>query len=463
MNKKPNIVFFFTDDQRFDTIAALGNKEIKTPNIDELVNCGTAFTQAHIPGGTVGAVCMPSRAMLHTSKTLFHTDDNGSVVPKEHILLGEALQEEGYRTFGTGKWHNGSKAYARSFTDGGEIYFGGMWDHWNVPAYSFDPEGKYDKTRKVINNFFFDNKVVEQCCDHMNLGKHSSELFGEVATEWIHNYDSKNPFFMYISFMAPHDPRSMPDEFLNMYDPETISLPKNFSEEHLFDYGIRDMRDEVLEKYPRTEKAVKKHIAEYYGMISHLDNELGKVINELKETGKYEDTIIIFAGDNGLALGQHGLMGKQSCYEHSIRVPLIFAGPGIPKNERRDTYAYLLDIFPTICELIGADIPETVEGASLVPTISNERVKVRNTLYFAYGDLVRAVKNQRYKLIEYRTKDLKQTQLFDIVEDICETNNLYEQEKYNEIVLELRKELLKYRDEWEELKHPIGNRFWENY
>ena len=463
MNKKPNIVFFFTDDQRFDTIATLGNKEIKTPNIDELVNGGTAFTQAHIPGGTVGAVCMPSRAMLHTSKTLFHTEDSGSEIPKEHVLLGEVLQKEGYRTFGTGKWHNGTKSYARSFTDGGEIYFGGMWDHWNVPAYSFDPEGKYDKTRKVINNWAYDNKISTQHCDHINLGKHSSELFSELATDWVHNYDSDEPFFMYISYMAPHDPRTMPDEFLDMYDTETISLPKNFREEHVFEYGIKDMRDEILEKYPRTEKAVKKHIAEYYGMITHLDNELGKVINELKKSGKYEDTIIILAGDNGLALGQHGLMGKQSCYEHSVRVPLIFAGPGIPKNEKRDTYAYLLDIYPTICDLIGVDIPETVEGISLVPAITDESIKARDTLYLVYGDLVRAVKNERYKLIEYRTKDLKRTQLFDIVDDTCEINDLYGQEKYNATVLELRKELEKYRDEWDELNHPIGNRFWENY
>ena len=106
--------------------------------------------------------------------------------------------------------------------------------------------------------------------------------------------------------MAPHDPRSMPEEFLEMYDPEKINLPENYCEEHPFDYGVSSIRDELLASYPRTEKEIKKHIAEYYGIISHLDNEIGKVIKSLKESRKYEDTIIIFAADNGLGLGQHG-------------------------------------------------------------------------------------------------------------------------------------------------------------
>ncbi len=462
-SKKPNILFFFTDDQRFDTIAALGNSEIKTPNIDKLVKNGVTFTQAHIPGGTVGAICMPSRAMLHTGRTLFHIQESGKFIPKEHELMGETFKKAGYRTFGTGKWHNGPQAYARSFTDGEEIFFGGMSDHWNVPACHFDPTGKYEKARKFIDNPFFDNTVKEDLCDHIHPGKHSSELFCEAAVEWLENYNSKNPFFMYISFMAPHDPRSMPEEFLNMYNPEDIKLPENFMEEHPFDFGVRNVRDELLAPYPRTPDIIRKHIAEYYAMITHLDNELGKVINALKRTGKYENTIIVFSGDNGLALGQHGLMGKQNNYEHSIRVPLIFAGPGIPKNERRDAYVYLLDIYPTLCELIGLDIPETVEGMSLVPCIQDGKNKVRETLYFAYSNSVRSVKDERYKLIEYRTNDISKTQLFDLKEDPKEMNNLYGKPEYKNIVDRLRKELLKYKEQWEDDKHPIGKEFWDIY
>lgn len=127
--------FFFTDDQRFDTINALGNKKIITPNIDNIVKTGVTFTHAHIPGGTSGAICMPSRAMIHSGKNLFDLHDSGSSIPADHSLLGETLRNNGYRTFGTGKWHNGTDAYARSFTDGDEIFFGGMNDHWNVLAW----------------------------------------------------------------------------------------------------------------------------------------------------------------------------------------------------------------------------------------------------------------------------------------------------------------------------------------
>jgi len=460
---RPNILFFFTDDQRFDTIAALGNQEIQTPNIDQLVRNGTTFTHAHIPGGTVGAVCMPSRAMLHTGKTLFHLEQNGGTIPTDHLLLGEALQQAGYRTYGTGKWHNGTEAYARSFTDGDEIFFGGMHDHWNVPVCHYDPTGQYKANRNVIEQPMKNNIIKKQICDHVHAGKHSSELFCEAAIKWIQQYDSHDPFFMYISFMAPHDPRSVPQEYLDMYNPEDIQCPPNFMEQHPFDFGVSDIRDEVLAPYPRTEQEIKKHIAEYYAMITHLDHELGKVITTLKESGRFENTIIVLAGDNGLGLGQHGLLGKQNLYEHSVRVPLIFSGPGIPVNERRDAYVYLLDIYPTLCELIHVDIPESVEGISLVPAMQDAGLELRDSLYLAYSRLIRGVKNRRYKLIEYRNDALEETQLFDLQNDPHELHNLFNQEGYEALTLELKKQLQEKKDLWDDLSHPLGQSFWNKY
>ena len=144
-DSKPNIVLFFADDQRFDTIHALGNDEVITPNLDRLVERGTAYTHASIMGGTSGAICMPSRAMLMTGRTLFHLDRQGQDVPADHTMMGEAFQEAGYTTFGTGKWHNGRSAYARSFSNGDRVFFGGMSDHFQVPLNPFDPTGEYPK------------------------------------------------------------------------------------------------------------------------------------------------------------------------------------------------------------------------------------------------------------------------------------------------------------------------------
>lgn len=457
---KQNVIIFFTDDERFDTIAALGNKEISTPNIDKLVEEGTSFCRAHIPGGTVGAVCMPSRAMINTGRTLFHLKNSGSEIPDEHALMGETFKNAGYECFGIGKWHNGKKAYSRSFTGGGEIFFGGMNDHWNVPVFHYDPEGKYDQKLRETNNWYTSNKVSIRHGDHVHAGKHSSELFADCAIDCIKNRDTSKPFYMYLAFMAPHDPRTMPDEFRDMYDPDKITLPENYMEQHPFLYGVEEIRDEILAAYPRNEKEIRRHIAEYYGMISHLDHELGRVVEQLKAQGDYENTTIVFAGDNGLALGQHGLMGKQSCYEHSVRVPLIFKGAGIPKNKKCQSYAYLLDVFPTLCDLMDFEIPDSVEGKSLVPAIKEDKV-IRDELYLAYGKLVRAVKNERYKLIEYRNEGVRQSQLFDLENDPHELNNLIDDPSKKEIIDELRARLLKLADEWGDKDNEIGKDFWK--
>ncbi len=459
---KPNIVFFFTDDQRFDTIAALNNPGIITPNIDRLVERGVTFTHAHIPGGTCPAVCMPSRAMLHTGRTLFHLDGfSGAEIPGEQITLGETLRKNGYRSWGTGKWHNGFSAFNRSFDDGAEIMFGGMGDHWNVPVFSYDPTGCYKPELPYIADPSRTRDVSFHNGDHIAAGKHSSELFCDAAVEYLDKRRDETPFFMYISFMAPHDPRSMPEKYLKMYDPKKIILPENYLSEHPFDYGISQMREEVLASFPRREDETQEHIAEYYAMITHLDAEMGKVIKKLEETGRLDNTIIVFAGDNGLALGQHGLFGKQSAYDHSVRVPLIMAGPGLPAGEQRDQLCYLLDVYPTLCDLVDAPIPQSVEGMSLKPVIDEKTSEHRDCLYFAHYHHLRGCRHGDYKLIEYATADKRRTQLFNLKTDPWEINNLAPVD--TEKVKAMRQNLHELRDEWDDLKHVTGRQFWSRY
>lgn len=460
---RPNVVFFFTDDQRFDTIAALGNDEVKTPNIDRLVAEGTSFTRAHIPSGTVGAVCMPSRAMLHTGRTLFHLDDSGATIPAGHELLGETFQRAGYDTFGTGKWHNGPASYARSFTAGGEVMFGGMADHWNVPMCDFRPDGTYPSLTLAINDPFSSNAVVRRIVDHVHFGRHSTDIVCDHTVDFITNHDGAKPFFTYTSFLAPHDPRSMPRRFLDMYDPDQIKLPDNYLPEHPFDYGQAGIRDELLEVYPRPEREIRRHIAEYYAMITHLDSGIGKIMRAIEDTGHYQNTIFVFAGDNGLAVGQHGLMGKQNHYEHSLRVPLIFAGPGIPKGETRDSYAYLLDIYPTLCDLLDLEIPVTVEGKSLVPALTESAV-IRESLYFAYSDLIRSTKDERHKLVLYSHGGDNHAQLFDLEADPNELTNLLSGDvSARPVADQLFAVLVRFRDEWDDRASIWGREFWDRF
>ena len=455
---KPNVLFFFTDDQRFDTIGALGDPRVKTPNLDKLAARGTTFKHAHIPGGTSGAVCMPSRAMLHTGRTLFHLQDEGQQIPAVHTTMGQVFQAAGYATFGTGKWHNERAAYARSFTHGDEIFFGGMEDHWNVPAYHFDPTGQYSTQQPIVRDPYYSREVEQRGCDHITAGKHSTELFVDAAVDFLDNRPNDKPFFAYVALMAPHDPRTMPDEFLKMYDPSEIDLPGNFLHQHPIDTGSLRGRDEVLAAIPRDPEEIRVHIAEYFAMISHLDHELGRLLAKLEADGDLDNTLIVFAGDNGLALGQHGLMGKQCLYDHSVRVPLIFAGPGIPKGEESDALVYLLDIFPTLCDLLGIDRPDSVEGQSMAPCLLGESASSREDLYLAYVNTIRGVTDGKHKLIEYACG---KTQLFDLETDPLEKENLVYRPKMQSKLEQMRDDLVRHGEAWDDEQHRFGAAFWQ--
>ena len=152
--------------------------------------------------------------------------------PADHAVMGECFRNAGYETFGTGKWHNGASSYARSFSAGDEIFFGGMGDHWNVPACRFDPSGRYEKQLPAAVNPALSNQITFRTGDHVEAGKHSTDLFLDASVRFLEERVSGNPFFMYVSLMAPHDPRTMPEKFLKMYDPEKIDLPENFLPEH---------------------------------------------------------------------------------------------------------------------------------------------------------------------------------------------------------------------------------------
>ena len=306
----PDILLLFTDDQRFSAIGALGIESVKTPNIDKLIRAGTTFTNAHIMGSDGGAVCMPSRAMLLTGRDLFSLDKStgslGQNIPTHHTTLPELLRAKDYETFFAGKWHQDRNSFKRAFTQADNIFFGGMT--YKPFAAKFH---HYDSTRGNFKSFTAD--------------KHTSNMIADVAVDFLSRQsNASKPFFAMASFLAPHDPRTAPENYHVLYPPEKIDLPANFMPEHPFDNGEMKIRDEKLADWPRTPEAVKKHIADYYAMITHLDAQIGHILNALEKTGRAKNTIIIFASDNGLALGQHGLLGKQSLYDHSVRVPLIF-------------------------------------------------------------------------------------------------------------------------------------------
>ncbi len=399
----PNVLFILTDDHRADAIAAYGNAHIDTPNIDTLVRRGFNFRRNYCMGSPHGAVCIPSRAMLLTGRAY----TNISLELDGVTTLPEHLRGLGYTTFITGKWHNEPRSLLRSFAQGKAIFFGGMSSHEEVPLADISPEGTLVNAR------------MEE--------KFSSEIFADAAIDFLKNAPAGVPFYCYLPFTAPHDPRMPPEPYREKYYQKHPPLPPNFTSQHPFDNGRLITRDETLAPWPRTEKIVRDQIAEYYGLIEHLDTQIGRVLDTLAASPFADNTYVVFAADHGIALGSHGLLGKQNIYEHSMRAPLLVAGPNVLHGETQ-SLTYLLDIVPTLCDALGVSALNPVDGYSLAPLWRREKSSVRDVIYLAYEDSQRAVVESQWKLIRYPL--INYTQLFDLANDPYEMQNLADIPEY---------------------------------
>jgi arylsulfatase A-like enzyme len=424
---RPNILFLFSDDQRFDTIHALGNPGIETPNLDRLVAAGTTFTQAHCFGSHHGAVCMPSRAMLMTGKSLFRVDES----MKAEATWPQSFGQAGYATFATGKWHNSIPGLARSFQQARAIFPSGMGDPLKLKVSDL-VDGKLGPARPVA--------------------RHSVETFADTAVEFLQGAPKDQPWLCYVAFNSQHDPRVTPADFPNRYAANPPPLPQNFLPLHPFQNGDLLERDERLAPWPRTEQEVRRHLADYYSCITFMDWQIGRILAALDASGQREKTIIVFSSDHGLAIGSHGLMGKQSLYEHSMRAPLIFSGPGIPKGEQRQALCYLFDIYPTLGDLTGVAGPAGNEGLSLVPVMTGKKTTVRDGLFTAYKKEQRAWRDDRWKLIRYPFID--KTQLFDLQVDPFEMHDLSTAPEQADRVKELLGKLAKAQTDYAD-KQPL--------
>ncbi|MBN2633618.1 MAG: sulfatase-like hydrolase/transferase, partial [Bacteroidales bacterium] len=409
----PNVVFILADDQRADALGCSGNSYINTPNIDGLAGTGFRFSNAFIMGGHHGAISAPSRAMLLSGKYLFNVYDKLDDV----ITMPMHFEASGYITFGTGKWHNGAKAFETSFQRGKAVFLGGMSDHFRVPCRDMSHEGRLSDP--VVKGF-------------------STDLFADAAIDFLNGYaanEREKPFFCYIAFTAPHDPYSPDTGYIDCYPDQTLPLPGNFMPLHPFQFDNLTVRDENLLTWPRPPEMVRSALSDYYALIEHLDKRVGDVITTLRQNDLYDNTIIVYAADNGLAIGSHGLLGKQNLYEHSMKVPLIIRGPGIPEGKVSESLVYLLDLFPTLSELCSLSPPVNIDGKSLLPLLNGFADQVRTSLFTAYRNTVRAVRNDEWKLIIYPQRS--HCQLFNLKKDPLELNNLATEPAHRHILEEM--------------------------
>ena len=413
--KKPNILFIFADDQRADTIAALGNPVIKTPNLDKLAHRGVSFNRAYMQGGFNGATCVPSRAMLLSGQNLFHIDEK----LMKSRTWPEAFADAGYATFVSGKWHNGEASLVRMFQSARSMFTGGMTNPMKA------------QLREVA-----DGKVGEPKLST----KHACEVFADETIRFL-NEHKDGPFFAYVPFDAPHDPHITPDEFPVNYATSDIPVPQNFLPQHPWNNGEMNVRDEHLLPWPRKPAEVQALIAEYYRYISYLDLQIGRLVDALAASPHAKNTIVVFCADSGVARGSHGLIGKQNVYEHSMRVPLIISGPGIPADKRTEAMCYTFDILPTLAKLCNVSGPKTSDGIEFSASLMDPAKPARNSMIFAYRQVQRAVSDGRWKLIRYPQVD--RTQLFDLQTDPQEVTNLADKPEQAQRVIDLTKLLEK--------------------
>ena len=388
-NRPPNVLLLCADDHRADAFGAF-DSAIQTPHLDALRRRAADFSRIY----TTIPLCIPSRAELLTGCSALRLGINwrGGKIDPNLVTQPQAFSQAGYATFYTGKWHN----------DG-------------------TPATRYEHTR---HTFVGGMSLHHVACDEPDgtVFGNSTELFVDAAIEFLQSETiGKQPWFCHVAFTAPHDPRTPQSGYRP--DPSTLALPPNFMPEHPFDNGDMTIRDECLETWPRTPEAIQSHRADYYGMIAHMDAGIGRILDALAATGQLENTYVIYMSDHGLAIGSHGLMGKENVYEHSVRIPLLIAGPGIPEGKEYSNLCHNYDLYATLCELCRVPVPQGLDSQSLVSTLSGLNLDAEQTgeLFCVYNKQ-RALITPRWKLIEY--SHLDRCQLFDLKNDPFECSDM---------------------------------------
>ena len=431
-SSKPNILFIFADDQCHEALSAFGS-QVQTPNLDRLVKNGVTFTNAYNMGAWHGAVCVASRTMLNTGRFLWEAkaiEPHLEVEREAGKLWAQYLASAGYDTYFSGKWHV-KVDVAKVFQETRHVRPG--MANQTPQGYNRPIEGKPDPWKPWDKKFG----------GYWKGGKHWSEVLGDDGVDYLAQAKGReNPFFMYLAFNAPHDPRQSPRRYVEKYPEKQIKVPRNFLPEYPYKDAIgcgKDLRDERLAPFPRTKYAIRVHRQEYYAIITHMDDQIGRILDALEKSGKKENTYIFFTADHGLAVGHHGLMGKQNMFEDSMRPPLIVVGPGIPENKRIDAPVYLQDIMPTTLELAGVKIPSQVEFKSLLPLIRGKKKENYEAIYGAYKNLQRMVRKGDFKLIYY--PKIEKYLLFNLKTDPDEMVDLADKKEYRDKVDELENEL----------------------
>jgi len=440
---KPNFLVIVTDDQRPDTIGALGNPRIDTPNFDWLVRNGITFENFICSN----PLCVPSRAEILTGCSGFRNGVlgmRGEKMNPKLILWPAAMASGGYFAWYSGKWMNDGKPITRGYHEARALFTGGGGT-WKKGE---EVHGRKGRSITGYRNWTFKNAGGKpELGKGIGLTALTDKYIGDGALEFLRRKTDK-PFFLHVNFTGPHDPLVYPPGYEKKYAASNMKLPSNFLYRHPFDHGNFDGRDERLLPWPRTKTDVLDELAVYYAVIDNIDKQVGRMLGQLRADDRLKNTYVIFTSDHGLAIGSHGLMGKQNMYDHTICVPFLIAGPGIAKGKRTEAFGYLRDMYPTVCELAGIETPGTVQAKSLVPVLRNPKRFIYKAGYGYFRDIQRMFQAEQWKLVFY--PKINRYQLFDLKTDPHELNDLIKTKSHQARVAVMRQSLIKWFTEQED-------------
>ncbi len=423
-DSRPNILLILSDDHNYRALGASGNKAIRTPNLDRLASEGVYFNRCFSPN----PICMAARACIYTGQDSWTNGVtfNGKKIKRESPVFPSVMAVSGYETYFAGKWHSDGKPWTRGFTTGGRCWAGGKFDHFELALTPF--RGGQD--------------------DRETADDYSTTVFTDDAVKYLEG-EHDRPFCMVVAYTVGHDVFMAPPGYGRKYAANEIPLPPNYMPKPPFKQFNAKIRDETVIPFPRTKASVRRATAEYYAMFEHMDDQIGRMLAALKQKKLDENTLVIFASVKGMSMGSHGIIGKQTMYEEGVRSTLIVRHPTLKVAERTNSsLVSTVDIFPTICEIAGVVIPESVEGQSLLGLYDGSR-KARERLFCSYSDprrdtVTRMVRTDRYKLIQHLVTG--ERQFFDLEKDPYEMKNLFGKPEGKAAEAELTQELMRWRE-----------------
>jgi choline-sulfatase len=443
---QPNVLFLFADDMSYEAVGYAGRERISTPNLDQLARQGVNFTHTVNMGGWNGAICIASRTMLMSGRTLWRAQATEASLNAEREagrFWPIVMRRAGYRTYFTGKWHIAADAF-KSFD---------VVQHLR-PGMPEDDESAYERPKLDGSDPW--SPSDPKFGGYWSGGRHWTDVTADDAIAFMDDAKKHDqPFFMYVAFNAPHDPRQSPVEYLDKYPLDQVQVPDSFLERYPYADAIGcspTLRDERLAPFPRTSRAIQTHRREYFAAISYLDTQIGRVLQHLQSSGLAENTIVVFTADQGLSVGHHGLMGKQNAYDVSVRVPCLIAGPGFEPGKQVHTPIYMQDTMATTIAVAVEDSKQAIDTSfvefhDLRPILRGDESAYDDGVYFAYLDLQRSVTWNAKKLIVYPKANV--VRMFDLVSDPNERVDLAEDPKFASVRSDLEQRLERLRRRYE--------------